>query len=786
MTARTTAQPVQTAPERPPYGIAAVVSAILLVLYILTLAPTTQFWDTSEYIAATKVLGIPHPPGNPLIMVLAHVWAMLPLAATYALRLNLFAAVTSAIAGGLLFLVAERFLRAFDLPRWPRRIAAFAGIFVAATSFTVWNQSVVNAKVYTLSLFTMAIAFWLTVRWGDWAPGAKRDRLLLLIGYLVVLASTNHMMGVLIAPAIALYMLFTDAKGTLRGWVVVFAVFAALAVSTVWTLAVPGTGSASAQWGVIILVLAALAYAFWRDPNTWKNPYFWAAIGAVVVGISLNYVFLPIRAGLFPPINEGEPTTWHALLDVLNRVQYQKPPVTHRQADFVSQVENYLQYFSWQFGHDWGQGARNALAVVFGALGLYGGYRQIKKDKRGGWTMAGLVFTLTLLLVYYLNFKYGYSIHPNDTSITQQMREVRERDYFFVGSFQIWGIWVALGLGALFQEVHEALAVRLKGWVGWLAAAPVLLLAVIPLVGNHLTASRAHETLARDFAVDLLQSVEPYGILITAGDNDMFPLWYAQEVEGVRQDVLLANLSLMNTSWHDKQLIRRPVYPFDSAHAVLPYRNMHPVAPTEPILPFGVSYVDSLPYYFQLQDKRIFRADSIQGTLNPGTYQRSDLVTLYLIKQNLGKRPIYFARTTGGIPGRLGLDPYLLDQGFARKLLDHPVQPSDSVVNMILGQFGWVDLARTKQLLFDVYHYQSADRKRPEGWVDVPSENILSLYYATYAVFAEGVAQKWDTTNAAVKQLIAKANDIATGALLETSVGRQMQAQGVPLTPQQP
>ena len=105
---------------------------------------------------------------------------------------------------------------------------------------------------------------------------------------------------------------------------------------------------------------------------------------------------------------------------------------------------------------------------------------------------------------------------------------------------------------------------------------------------------------------------------------------------------------------------------------------------------------------------------------------------------------------------------------------------------MSLGQFGWVDLARTKQLLFDVYHYQSADRKRPEGWVDVPSENILSLYYATYAVFAEGVAQKWDTTNAAVKQLIRKANDIATGALLETSVGRQMQAQGVPLTPQQP
>ncbi len=763
-----------TAPldERPPYGVAALVSAVTLGIYLLTLAPTTQFWDTSEYIAAAKVLGIPHPPGNPLFVVLAHVWAMLPLAAAYAVRLNLFAAVTSAIAAGLLFLVAERFLRAFDLPRWPRRVAAFAGIFVAATSFTVWNQSVVNEKVYTLSLFTMAIAFWLTVRWGDWAPGPKRDRLLLLIGYVVVLSSTNHMMGVLIAPAVGLYMLFTDPQGTLRGWVVVYAVLAGLAVSTAWTYAVPHTGSGAEGAAVYAVVILALGYAFWRDPQTWKNPYLWAAIGAVVVGISLNYVFLPIRAGLYPPINEGEPTTWHALLDVLNRVQYQKPPVTQRQADLISQIENYLQYFSWQFAHDWGQGARNALAVIFGALGLYGGYHQIKKDPRGGWTMAGLVFTLTLLLVYYLNFKYGFSIHPNEHDLP---REVRERDYFFVASFQIWGIWAALGFGQIFKETRDALAQRLTGWTGWVAASPVLLLAFIPLIGNHLTASRAHETLARDFAVDLLQSVEPYGILITAGDNDMFPLWYAQEVEGVRQDVVLANQSLMNTDWHVKQLIRRAVFPFDSAHAAAPYRNMRPVKPTWPLIPMTVNEVDSLPYYWSLPEKRVFRADSLTAVLNKGDYDRATLVTLQMIQQNLGRRPIYFARTTGQSADALGLGPYLLGQGFARKLLDHPVQPSDSVV--FVRGIGWIDLARTQQLLFDVYHPEAAARKRPEGWVDVPSENILSLYYITYAVWAQAEEQAGDTTSAAIRQLIGKANDIANRAMMETSFGRQLVAE---------
>src|SRR5213594_1824905 len=105
--------------DRPPYGIAAAVAAVVFALYALTVAPTTQFWDTSEYMSAAKVLGIPHPPGNPLFVLMAHVWGMLPLAASYALRINLFAAFTSALSSGLLFLVAERFLRdASGAPRW--------------------------------------------------------------------------------------------------------------------------------------------------------------------------------------------------------------------------------------------------------------------------------------------------------------------------------------------------------------------------------------------------------------------------------------------------------------------------------------------------------------------------------------------------------------------------------------------------------------------------------------------------------------------------------------------
>src|ERR1041385_8199427 len=199
-------------PERPPYLMAACVTLGAFVLYVLTLAPTTQFWDTSEYIAAAYVLGIPHPPGNPLFTLIAHTWGLLPLAAGYAMRINLLAATTSAIAAGCWFLVGERWMRAWVPARLPRRLAALAGATVSATAFTVWNQSVVNEKVYTLSLLSIALVLWLIVRWDDQPPGEAHDHHLLMIVYLLALTATNHMMGVLVGPVVAV-LLFPPLKG---------------------------------------------------------------------------------------------------------------------------------------------------------------------------------------------------------------------------------------------------------------------------------------------------------------------------------------------------------------------------------------------------------------------------------------------------------------------------------------------------------------------------------------------------------------------------------------------
>jgi hypothetical protein len=690
----------ETSQERPPYRWAVATFAVVLVIYLITLSPTTAFWDTSEYIAAAKVLGIPHPPGNPLFVLLAHTFGLLPFAVSYAERINLFAAFTSAAAAGFWFLVAERWLRGIVQVRWARYAASFGGVLVGATSWTVWNQSTVNEKVYTVSLLSIALVMWLVVRWGDDEPGPHRDRWLVLIAYVLALSSTNHLMGLLAVPALVVYVLWTD-------------------------------------WRVVT-----------------RPPVLVGIAVAALVGISLNYIWLPMRAAQYPPINEGEPIGFmsQALKDVLNRVQYGKPPLTDRQASFAGQLANFWQYYTWQFARDWGRLSALATAVFTG-LGLYGLVGLWKSDRRAGIAGVALLGTLSVGLVFYMNFKYGFSQYLDQANLP---REVRERDYFFVGSFAVFGAFVACGLGAAMQSIVDGLRDRGTDTARWTAASAVLLLPLVPLIGNHATASRAHETMARDFAYDMLNSVEPYGVLITAGDNDTFPLWYAQEVEGIRPDVTLANLSLMNTDWHLRQLARRKTPAFDPARADSIWHGVPvPPRPTEPALKLRMAEVDSLPEAMQVPSKGGLSLDSIQIRFGQDVLLRQDLATIFLIRDNMGSRPIYFSWSDGGYPDQtLGLSPYLVSQGFVRKLMPTMVQPNDSIV---LSQgLGYLDLPRTSTLLWDAYHWGTATRTRPFGWVDPPSGSILQLYAVVYGGVARTYEAKGDTVHAQKADSIAR------------------------------
>jgi hypothetical protein len=444
--------------------------------------------------------------------------------------------------------------------------------------------------------------------------------------------------------------------------------------------------------------------------------------------------------------------------------------VMERQSPVAAQLAMYWNYFSWQFARDWGGFARIATGL-FAVLGVGGLVQLFRKDRRAGMAAGAMFFTLTLALIFYLNFKYQYSIYPDRAEITNPMREVRERDYFFLCSFAFFGTLVAAGFGGLMEWVASSLKDRLPERAAWTAALPVALLALVPLFGNRITASRAHEHAAADFARDLLESVEPYAILVTAGDNDTFPLWFAQEVERVRPDVTIANMSLMNTEWHLKQLKRRDVPEFDPARSIPLWKPGSDVQgaplgdstgaargwpkPPKNLLNLTEAQIDSLPEYFQAPTGSP-KFGNVEINFGVKVLDRKDLATLLLIRDNLGKRPIYFSWSDGAFPDQsFGLTPYLVTQGFVRKLYDGPVTPKPPIV-MSAGM-GLMDLDRTKALLWNAYLTKTIARARPRGWVDDPSKSILELYEVVYAGLAATLRQQGDTTSAQRADSVARA-----------------------------
>ncbi|MBT8395984.1 MAG: DUF2723 domain-containing protein [Gemmatimonadetes bacterium] len=739
---------------KPPFrwGIGAGLGVFLL--YVLTLSPSTAMWDTSEYIATAHILGIPHPPGNPLFVVLGRVWSVLlaPTGLSVAVRLNLLAAATSAAAAGFYFLVVHRILWSFlrtgqgdeestagdgaPATEWTSLIGAGVSVLLSATAFTVWNQSTVNEKVYTISVAIIAAVIWLSLRWMDTREEERGLRYLLGAIYLIALGSTNHLMSVLPLPALMLFVLLVSPA---------------------------------------VLV---------------RRKFLVRVVPLVLIGISFNF-FLPIRAAQDPVINEGDPTCsgvaeaavavftngqkgCENLALVLSRFQYQKPPLTDRQAPFGSQLLNYLQYFDWQWARgldssEQPRSGRNPITVAFLLLGFWGLWMVLRSDRGAFFLIGGLAATVTLGLVFYLNFKYGYSLAPEVQA--RDLHEVRERDYFFIASFGLWGVLAGMGLTGAWLRIADTLS----GARRHLMAAPVLLVAFIPLGANWVWASRANDYATRDWAFNLLMSVEPYGVIFTNGDNDTFPLWYIQEVEGIRQDVTVVVGQYLYTPWYPRQLQeltspdrQRPFLPEQGAGIYEP----PPTPPEKPIISLSQEEMDQIV-------GGSFSA-SMTVPLGPVGVQypadhyldRGDQLTLAMIIESFGERPIYFA-TPSGILGRLGLEPWAVRHGLAAKLVprDLTADPAPGLVQSSPG-YGedWFDVERTLALLNTAYSYRGL--KDRLVWTDRSTLNIPWYFYLTAVQMAD-VLTRWDgATDEQVEALMLEAESFlvtARGGLLAYS-----------------
>ncbi|NJD19270.1 MAG: DUF2723 domain-containing protein, partial [Gemmatimonadetes bacterium] len=701
-----------------PYGPAALAALADIALYVVTLAPTTSFWDASEYIATAHLLGIPHPPGNALFVVLARAWSVVlaPLGIPVAVRINLLAAATSAVSAGFFFLIAHRVLLSVLGDHRRALAGAAAAALLGATAFTVWNQSTVNEKVYTLSVLVIAAVSWLGVRWRDMRDQPGSERYLLWAIFLMALGSTNHLMSVLPLPALAVLVLVSDPLAVFR-------------------------------------------------PR-----FLGRAAVLVALGVSFNF-FVPVRAADDPVINEGDATCetfvgaatavfsngaagCEALAYNLARKQYGKPPVTERMAPLTSQLSNYFQYFDWQ----WARGldpselhspSRLPFTLLFLLLGLLGLWAAWRVDRGVFAYLVVLTGTLTVGLVYYLNFKYGFSLAPEISD--RGMHEVRERDYFFIGSFLVWGALAGTGLAWAWGALASALA----GARRWVVTAPVLAVALVPMALNWSWASRAGDYAARDWAYNFLMSLEPYAVIFTNGDNDTFPLWYAQEVEGVRKDVTVIVGQYLFTPWYIKQLqeLTTPERqrPFDPAQGAGIFQA--PAAPpSRPIVALTHEQMDMVGGAELAEDVTVI-FPRLAVTYPKGTVlDRSAQLAISVIHDAIGERPIYFA-ASAGLMSQLGLEPWGVRHGLAVKLEFRPLEgPQPPGIVRGSNEYGaeYFHLERSLKLYDEVYAYRGIRDRRI--WQDRATLNIPWHFYALAAQLAD-VARIAGRDPAVVKRL---------------------------------
>ncbi|HUP02133.1 MAG TPA: DUF2723 domain-containing protein [Gemmatimonadota bacterium] len=738
---------------------------VVFASYVLTLAPGLTFWDAGEFIATSYILGIPHPPGTPLFVLLGHVFGMLPLGVEYAFKTNLMSALASSIGGFFYFIVLASILARIDramgwgLPPTLVHVGAAGAVLLSAWGLTVWFNST-ETEVYTVALMTIALVTFLVFYWADHLTEGKDWNLLLLIIFLMGLSVGNHLMALLVMPAVVLYVVWT-VWPLHRDYVLSLLVGAlGLYLVIMKGISIDGIlmGESPINPAVMLFGLLVLAAGIWWMARSGALPFFIGVVICFAAGASIIF-FLKIRAGLDPAINEANPETWKELLAVLARKQYDIRPIFPRSVDFLQyQIPLYFDYLFGRVGpfrsNVSAQFGLPGLSILVFLLAIAGSVYHFLADRKTWAYFLVVYLTTSLGLLLYLNFPLGHSQAPDLAGLP---REVRERDYFFVVSFVFLALWAGVGAFSLAAEAwRRAGRPALTGPALAGATALILVLPAAVFALNYHESDRSGNHIARDFAYNVLQSVEPWGILFTNGDNDTFPLWYLQEVEGIRRDVAIVNLALMNTTWYLEQLSERAFTASDPPATAVPAAELQLEAgrrPTEPLLDYSGAPEDPLSRVgFLVDEATTIDVAGIEVALPANSVlRRQDVGVLQVVRANLGARPIYFSVT---VPdnGKVGMHDHLVRQGIVDRLAALPAEElartGEAIVPMQPPEDAWIHVPRTELLLDEVYNYRgilddSIDK-------DGTALALIGNYAATYLQLASAQARLGDTDEAIV------------------------------------
>ena len=328
----------------------------------------------------------------------------------------------------------------------------------------------------------------------------------------------------------------------------------------------------------------------------------------------------------------------------------------------------YIRYFLWQFagkgpsndsfvsdfgaspkqdGVDWRQfGLPLALA-----MGLFGAYFHFRKNRYDAFSLLVLFIMTGLAIIFYLN---------------QDSPQARERDYSYVASFMAFSIWISIGIFRTINYISDTFlekSIKLNASY-FMISMFLVFMPIRMLIANYDQHDRTGNYIAWDMAYNMLQTCDLDAILFTNGDNDTFPLWYLQEVEKIRTDVRVVNLSLLNTPWYVTQLRDKEdsfISMTDNEIQNLDFKKWSANtisinAPSDELNPEGIIEWELKPTYLDV-------ALRIQ-----------DLMVLRIIKDNNWKRPIYFGVTVSPT-SMLNLEDYLTMEGLAYRLINNKLYP---------------------------------------------------------------------------------------------------------------